>query len=57
MEGLDPQTILSVVVTLAFLLTGVNAMLKPIRKDIARLEAGQAKLESKIDQLLAAQKS
>lgn len=42
---------------LALLLAGFSAMLEakvdPIKKDIARLEVGQAKLERKIDQLLA----
>ncbi len=55
MEGLDqfvPLMIVMscVVVTLSFLLLGVNALLNtkidPIKKDIAKLEAGQAKLES-----------
>ena len=38
---------------LGLLLAGFNAMLKPIRKDIANLEVGQAKLEAKLDQLIA----
>ena len=37
---------------LALLLTGFAYMLNPIEKDIARLEAGQAKLEDKLDQVL-----
>ena len=53
MEGIDTGTVIAVVATLAFLLTGVNTILKPIRKDIAKLETGQAKLEAKIDTLLA----
>ena len=48
---------------LALLLTGFNYMLGPIKTDIARfekrfekLEAGQAKLEKKFDQLISALK-
>ena len=42
---------------LALLLSGFGYMLEPIKKDIARLEAGQAKLERKLDQILASKQS
>ena len=46
--------------TMSFLLLGVNAMLSPLKKDIAKLEAGQIQLnkrmdgiEAKLDRVLA----
>ena len=36
---------------LALLLSGFNAMLSPLKKDIARLEAGQAKLLADIAEI------
>ena len=47
------QGIIALTAVLSFLLLGFNALLSPLKKDIARLEANQGRLESKLDIILS----
>ena len=54
-EGLHPPTIIAVMAFLSALLVifglFINFMLDPIKKDIARLEAGQARFDERLKNL------
>lgn len=59
MESFIPlfQAIIAFVAVLTGLGFVFSLLLNPVKKDISNLEAGQAKLERKLDQILAKIKS
>ena len=52
MEGFDIQTVIAVIALLTGLGFIFRLLLSPIYDRLSKLEAGQAKLESKLDKLL-----
>ena len=55
MEGLDGVTIIAVIALLTGLGIVFNMLLVPVKKDIAKLEDGQAKMFADIENLKAGQ--
>ena len=51
MSALAPQTIISLLAILSFLLLGVNALLSPLRKNQDRMESRMDHLGSRMDRL------
>ena len=51
MSALDPQTIISLLALLSFLLLGFNALLAPLRKNQDRMESRLDRLEHDVSSL------